>query len=269
MFSGSWLFVTLMKTLLTKIFHSLGLDIRRYRKGDRYDPGRRTMESVLANVRKIGFRPGTIIDVGVAGGTYALYETFPEAKHLLVEPLEEFIPELEKICEQFGASYVNAAAGSTEMEMSINVHPEHLEGSSFYKEEMGASFDGIERTVKCVRIDNLIKEMNLPGPYILKADVQGGELDVVDGASGIMDSCEIIILEISTFYLMKNAPDFYDVAEYMKNKEFVLYDIFDVGERPLDGALAQMDVAFVKESGVFRKDHSFAEAQQWRDMTSQ
>ncbi|MCR9140734.1 MAG: FkbM family methyltransferase [bacterium] len=256
-----------MKTLLKKIIRSVGLDLRRYRPGDEYDPGKRTMESVLANIRRIGFRPGTVVDVGVAGGTYALYETFPEAKHLLVEPLKEFNPELEKICEKFDASYVNAAAGSEEAELSFNVHVEHLEGSSFYKEEMGASFDGEERKVQCKRVDKLVRERSLPGPYILKADVQGGELDVVDGAAEILDECEIIILEISTFYFMKGAPDLFDTAEYMKKKGYVIYDIFDLGERPLDGALAQMDIAFVKENGLFRTDHSFARAQQWREMT--
>ncbi len=53
-------------------------------------------------------------------------------------------------------------------------------------------------------------------------------------------------------------PQLYDVVKFMKERGFVVYDIMDYGYRPLDGAMSQVDMAFVKESGRFRKDRSFA-----------
>jgi hypothetical protein len=44
----------------------------------------------------------------------------------------------------------------------------------------------------------------------------------------------------------------------MKDRGFVVYDICGFVQRPLDGALAQVDLAFVKENGHFRKCHDYA-----------
>jgi hypothetical protein len=43
----------------------------------------------------------------------------------------------------------------------------------------------------------------------------------------------------------------------MKDHGFVAYDIHLALNRPLDGALAQIDIVFVKEYGPFRRDHSW------------
>jgi hypothetical protein len=43
----------------------------------------------------------------------------------------------------------------------------------------------------------------------------------------------------------------------MKERQFVVYDIFGWHTRLLDGALAQVDLAFVKENGQFRKHHRY------------
>ena len=45
-------------------------------------------------------KPNTVIDVDVAYGTQALYELFPNARHILIEPIEEFVPHLDKPCGQ-------------------------------------------------------------------------------------------------------------------------------------------------------------------------
>ena len=54
----------------------------------------------------------------------------------------------------------------------------------------------------------------------------------------------------------------------MKNLGFVVYDIFGEQFRPLDGALGQIDMAFVKERGIFRTDHAYATAEQWDMFTT-
>ena len=56
---------------------------------------------------------------------------------------------------------------------------------------------------------------------------------------------------------------FYGVVAYMKNLGFVAYDVFSESFRPIDGALGQIDIAFAKENGFLRRDHSFATIEQW------
>ena len=108
-----------------------------------------------------------------------------------------------------------------------------------------------------------IREDITKGPYLIKVDVQGAELDVLDGTLETLNKTELVILEVSMFQLMKDAPQFYDVVVYMKNRGFVAYDVFGESFRPLDGALGQIDIAFVKENGRFRREHSYATTEQW------
>ncbi len=74
---------------------------------------RTTIGESYALIRGLGFQPKTIIDVGVASGTPALYRTFPDCYFLLIEPLKEFESDLIAILKRYPGSYVLAAAGSS------------------------------------------------------------------------------------------------------------------------------------------------------------
>jgi len=226
----------------------------------------RNMEDVLAHVKKIGFYPKTIIDVGVARGTHELYESFPDAFFVLVEPLEEFEESLKSILRKYRGIYEIVAASSCSGEIEINIHPEHLAGSTLLKEEMGKEADGFQRIVRKTRIEDLIKRNYLKGPFILKVDVQGAELDVLNGIDESLNEIELILLEVSFFKFLKDGPQFHDVVGYLKNRGFVAYDIYGGALRPLDNALGQIDLAFVKENGLFRKNHIYATVDQWNNI---
>src|SRR3954449_6529991 len=84
-----------------------GIEVRRKDSGVR-----RTPEAVLAHVKRLGFAPATVIDVGVAYGTPELYDAFPDARFLLVDPLEEYAPAIDGIVARLrSAEWVRAAAG--------------------------------------------------------------------------------------------------------------------------------------------------------------
>jgi hypothetical protein len=48
----------------------------------------------------------------------------------------------------------------------------------------------------------------------------------------------------------------------MADAGWVAYDVYGGHLRPLDGALAQLDMAFVKRDGRFRADARYATAEQ-------
>ena len=204
------------------------------------------------------FNPITVIDVGAAKGTPELYNAFPDSFYLLIEPLKVFEKVLIKWLTHIKGIYNIAAAGSKKGSVTFNVHSSHLEGSSILKETMGAYADGVEVIVPVIRIDDVIEENKLKGPFLIKVDVQGAELDVLDGALKALANAEVVVLEVSLFEFMKGAPQFYNVISYMKNHGFVAYDIIHGWNRPLDNALGQVDVVFVKEMGMFRQNHSYS-----------
>lgn len=248
-----------LKKVVKKTFNVCGFEIRRT------DTVGRTLAEVLDDISRLGFSPQTVIDVGVASGTFELYDAFPNARHLLIEPLEEFRPALEEITRQFNAEYVIAAASDKSGRIVINVHPT-LEGSSILKEVEGSHVDGVERVVPAVTIDDLCNERNLREPYLVKVDVQGAELKVLNGGKKTLKETDLVILEVHFFQFFVNGPQFHDVVGYMKDRGFVVYDCFGGYYRPLDGALAAMDIAFVKENGQFRMQHFFATQEQRKRM---
>jgi len=248
----------IVKKIAYRTFKTFRFDIPRPRV-------RTSLAGVLDHVKSLGFQPQTVIDVGVAYGTFELYERFPDANHLLVEAVSECEDFLKEICRKYKAQYVLAAAGKKPGTIIINVHP-GIQGSSILKEAEGSYADGIPREIPMVTIDDLCSERNLKGSYLIKIDVQGAELDVLDGAKNVIKDTEMILLEVSLFEFMVNSPQFYDVVTYMKDQGFVVYDIFCGWTRPLDGALAQVDMAFVKENGRFRQSNSYATKEQRQKM---
>ena len=178
------------KQIIKSVFGSFGLEIQK-KRAKQTDPLvrrmfsiRTSMEQVLDHFVTMDFFPATVFDVGVAEGTPALYTRFPDATHILIEPLEEFEPSLKDICNRYNAEYVLAAAGDRPGWMEIGIS-DNLIASSLLRSY------GNTRKIPVVTLDNVCKERHLKGPYVVKADVQGAELHVVAaGQRAVYHSCE-------------------------------------------------------------------------------
>jgi FkbM family methyltransferase len=250
--------LTSVKVAGKRLFGAVGLEIRKAR---RVGVERTSMRGALRQLAARGFAPRTVIDVGVAYQTAELYEEFRAAEFLLIEPLVEFEPFLRKICVEHKAQYILAAAGELAGTATLNVHGDKT-GSSLLKETEGAYVDGVPRTVPVVTIDEVCAERKLAGPYLLKVDVQGAELQVLAGARRVLEETEAVILEVSLFGFLIGGPQFCDVVTRMKELGFVAYDICGTLYRPLDNALAQVDMVFVRERGRFRESQAYATREQ-------
>jgi len=256
-----------MKKLIKTIARSLGFELRRYSAvaSSGHGPERESLEGSLEQCRALGFQPATVLDVGAAIGTFTrtCYEIFPQARYLLVEPLEEYLPSLRQVQADIPqATYTIAAAASGDGTLPLNVH-EDLVGSSLYKEEEeGTNVNGAERKVPSVTLDRLVSDRRLPAPFLIKVDVQGAELDVLRGGSIALEGAEYVLLEVSLFQFFKDGPLFCEVVDFMQSKGFVPYDMFGMQYRPLDRALSQVDIVFVKERGAFRQQHCYATREQ-------
>jgi len=251
------------KEFVKKFFYVFGLEVHRCAVGERG-----SLVGALKQIRNLGFTPATVIDVGAAVGTFTVqcHRVFLDSRYLLIEPLEENKEYLEKVIKTIPkAEYILAVATTQPGEVTLNVHSD-LVGSSLYLENE-TNLNGVPRNVPAVTLDDLCKDGNLAGPYLVKIDVQGAEVDVLSGATEILDETEYTILEVSLFQFVKGGPQLYDVVTFMKSHGFVVYDIVGRLYRPLDDALAQIDMAFVKENSQFRKYHIYANPKQREKVT--
>lgn len=209
----------------------------------------------LRRLKRQGFRPRTVFDIGVADGTPDLYAAFPEAQFYLIDPTRESLPHMERIARRLNARIMNIALGERDAEMTIGVRPNDIAGSTFF-EEIGP-IDGVKHyPVVMRRFDQVVN--GFARPALCKIDVQGSELDVLRGIGERIRDIDVIIIETSVIATIKDGPEIADIVGHLKSKGFALHDMLGSTRRPLDNALAQLDLLFVPADSPFRADKRWA-----------
>lgn len=205
----------------------------------------------LDTLKHNGFAPRTVFDIGVAAGTRQLYSAFPEAHFVLVDPTRQSLPHMQRIARRLDAEICNFALGDPEGEMEIEARRDDINGATFFK-EIGPLGPTDRYRVPVRRFDAAFTDFS--GPTLCKIDVQGSELMVLRGMGQAIDRIDVFILEIGLLATIADAPEAFDVIAFLNHQGFVMFDILGLERRPLDDALAQMDVLFVKRESTLRAD---------------
>lgn len=222
----------------------------------------RSWPEALQHIKLAGFYPEVIVDVGVLYGTYELYESFPDSRYILFEALDTYEPFLKEIAGKFNATYHLTAAGSKAGSMPFAVRVDDPGASSAAIIEDEEKVDYV--SVPVARIDEIVSEDDLGAAAALKVDVEGFELDVIEGCTRIIHKFEFVILECRFFKYQSGMYEFCEVVARMKELGFVVYDILDGGYRPQDNVLDLVDLLFVREDGFLRSkisrryDHAYS-----------
>jgi len=218
-------------------------------------------KAVLENAKRIGFAPGTIIDVGFAYGTEGLYDTFEDARAILIDPVAEAEPAMKAFCEAHpGSAYYVAAASDAPGTVKLLARA-GVSGSSIHAK--GAP-DGQWREVPAVTLDAIVAERKPPKPYLVKLDVEGHELHVLGGAEACLKDTEMVILEVSTWAEDHplGRPSLIDLFLFMNERGFVFYEFVEPSFRPIDGALYMFDAVFVKTDSILRRQRKHKTVEQ-------
>lgn len=237
-------------------FRRLGVDLIRFdrKAGGTERPPVADMTTILEDLKARGLECSSIMDVGANCGNWSRIaaKVFPLAKFILIEPLAELQKQLESFCEEHpGSRLVLAGAGSKSGELPLKVMP-NISASSLILNEEFEQARGELRPTQIVTIDSLISS-GVPIPALVKLDIQGYELEALKGASLLFGTTDVFILEVSFFpFRSPKRVILHDVVRFMLERDYVCYDFAGFLRRPLDGALAQADVVFVKRDGFLR-----------------
>ena len=86
----------------------------------------------------------------------------------------------------------------------------------------------------------------------IKIDVQGAELDILRGAETIIKNTDFIMLEISLMSYNEKSPLFAEVVEFMKQRNFALYDIVEF--HYIQGCCIQVDGLFLNKNSTWTRE---------------
>ena len=215
------------------------------------------------HLKSLGFEVRTVIDVGIAFGTSPIYDAFPRAKYFLVEPVAECRPVLEKLKQRLNAEYFLVAAGAENGEVKFDVHDD-ISGSSIFAQVEGHALDGEARPTPMRRLDSLLPK-TLEHPIFLKVDTQGAEIEVLKGLGRRIAEIDLLILETTMMPMRHNIPQFADIVRFCDEAGFAVYDVLEGHMRALDGALAQIDLAFVRKDSALRRQTAYFTPDQLAD----
>lgn len=191
------------------------------------------------NLRRGKLSPATVIDVGVAGGTGGLYQAFPDAHLVLIEPLEEFQESLSELAGRHGGEYLLTALGAAEGTSTMHIH--RTRSMSSIMTGVGAEQDEERREVPVTTLDKLVAEREWHPPFGLKLDVEGYERFVIRGAESMLKQTQFVIAELS---IRPRFTDDWTIGQFIELMRSHGFEVADI----LDATRAYADVRFVRSS---------------------
>ena len=196
-----------------------------------------TLTGTLAVLWQKGLRFGSVIDIGCADGHFGLLHwemgMLRGARLLNVDARNLYVGSLERIRAAIGADYRICAVAERDgtMEMTQSVHPywdSPRAADDPYWQRVGG-LAGRAVTVPARSIDSLAAELALPGPFLLKLDIQGGELAALRGAAATLAATDVIVIEA-------DVDEFGAIHEAISSAGFDLFDLVGL-QRGSDASL--------------------------------
>lgn len=173
-----------------------------------------------------------VIDVGVCYGTPELYKAYPNSYLVLCEALPNFENTMQELLDVHagGGEYHMCALTDFNGTIDFNVVVDDVRLSGHHHSVM----DNKERMVipvKAQTLDNLIDSTKLKLEeqiVLLKIDTEGGELNVIRGATETLKNCDFVITETSIMKRHENSYQFAELISLMSENDFELFDIITV-----------------------------------------
>lgn len=194
---------------------------------------------------------GTIIDVGANRGQFALVaaQRFPQAALICFEPQAEPRSTLERVMSAHPRLRILDAALAACAGTSVFHITRENDSSSLLRSTalQVSTFPGSqvidEVTVDTQPLSALLEGDDLERPVLLKIDVQGSELDVLTGATALLDRIDTIVVECSFVELYSGQALADDVIAFLHRHSFRLADLV-APTAAADGRVLQADLVF-------------------------
>jgi FkbM family methyltransferase len=206
-------------------------------------------------LRQKGFSPKHVLDIGgfIGDWTRMCKGVWPESNVCMFEPQPSKKARLEAICRELpGVSLKTALLGNREGEEVVF----HLaeSGSSTLDLLSKPSTENI--VLRTSTLTSAVKNTPFAKPDLIKVDVQGAELRVLDGGQDVLAAAQVVMLEVSLVEEYVGSPLFAEVVAYMSERGFLVHDICTVWRNTVSGSMNEADVIFARKNSPLM-DHRF------------
>lgn len=174
------------------------------------------------------FPLSTVIDVGCQNETQEL-KVFNNVNHILIEPDSQYFSTIHKNYSEL--QYKLLDIGCAEFNSKLYLH-RVFGGSNLNSKKSEISV--------CVKsLDTVFAEENIQDSALLKIDVDGLEVDILNGAKNSLQKCAFVIIEAKI-------PAFNQISNILHRSNFSLVNIVDLCYK--QNILAQCDLIFVNNN---------------------
>jgi FkbM family methyltransferase len=198
-----------------------------------------------------------IVDVGANAGQYGveIRRNGYVSRIVSFEPASETFARLREECQTDPLWTARQLAISSQPGVAtLNLARNEGKSSSFL-DQREVSF-GTTATMRYVGTETVeVSTLERVGPEIateherivVKIDVQGLELDVLDGAGAFLDRVQAVETELSLYPMYEHQPDWRELCDRIAELGFVFFAVDPGYSDPRSGRLIEMDGLFVRE----------------------
>ncbi len=209
-----------VETALNRVLHRFGVQLKRER------PRRDAAKLLLWKAEQLGVR--TLIDVGANVGQFAMEARAKGWQHPIVsfEPLPDAHAELSRLAARDPTwiiappMAIGAEAGQATIHVAENVVSSSLLPMEARHLEVAPTSQYRGTLLVDVRTLDSVMDPTWEGPYALKVDTQGFELEVLKGALQTVRRSALVVLEMALTPMYKGGGSFGELCTFMEQANF-------------------------------------------------
>lgn len=211
-----------------------------------------TSYRMVSSLAKQNIVPRTVIDVGANAGQFAIASAklFPDVAVHSFEPNPDCAATLQRnVASLKNVQVYPLALGDEKGEAAFHVNS-HSHSSSIlpltgnHREAFPQAREVDTIRVTLSTLDQVFADVELPGPVLLKLDVQGYEARVLRGAANTLKRIDHVVLEASFKPMYQGEMLFMDMALLMRDYGFTFLRPVGLLPDPRTGEIIQMDALF-------------------------
>lgn len=236
-----------LKGLFHKGLNRLGYQlIKKVRRNEVHLPLLAARSLLQKSARHLS--SSVMLDVGANAGqtTSTMLDLFPGSVIHAFEPGHEAFAQLRRNLERKpGVHLHNKAVGAAPGRITLNENSESTMSSILPLGQQGWGTVSQIREVELTTVDEICRENGIKHLSILKSDTQGYDLEVLHGASAMMDQglVDCVFFEVIFSELYQGIPRFDRVFSFLLDHGFVLVSIYDIHMKR--GVAAWADALFI------------------------